>query len=70
MILYERQTTSEDVNPEGAIRIVHIHTPHAQLNEISCADRRLTILTIKGILKNGKITAANKLIVFKTSPFK
>ena len=55
---------SVDVNPDGAIKSVHTHTPHTQLNEISWDERRWTILTIKGILKKGRIIAAQRPIIF------
>ncbi len=55
---------SVEVNPKGAIKSVHIHTPHNQINEISCDERSLTILTIKGILKKGRMIAAARPIIF------
>ena len=52
-----------EVTPEGNIKSEHIHTPITQLIDMSIEERRRMILTIKGILKKGKITAANKPIV-------
>ena len=63
-ILYERQTISAEVKPEGAITIVHTQTPISQLLEISSEDRRRMTLMIKGILKNGKMMAAHKEMFF------
>ena len=60
---------SVELKPEGAISSEQIQTPMAQLIEISSEDRRCSILTIKGILKKGKIMAATKPIVFTKYPF-
>ena len=58
-----------DVTPEGNIKSEHIHTPITQLIDMSIEERRRMILTIKGILKRGKIIAANKPIVLTRCPF-
>ena len=58
---------SLDVKPDGNIKSEHIHTPITQLIDISIEQRRRMILTIKGMLKKGKIIAANKPIVLTGS---
>ena len=52
-----------EVTPEGNIKSEHIHTPITQLIDISIEERRRMILTIKGILKKGKTTAAKRPII-------
>ena len=53
---------SLEVKPEGAIKSAHIHTPIAQLTDMSAEERRRMILTIKGIFQKGMITAATRPI--------
>ena len=53
---------SLEAKPDGAIKSAHIHTPMAQLIDMSDEDLRRTILTIKGILKKGMITPATRPI--------
>ena len=54
---------SVEVTPEGNIKSEHIHTPITQLMDMSIEERRRMILTIKGILKKGRITAAKRPII-------
>jgi hypothetical protein len=60
----QRQTSSLEEKPAGAIKSEHTHTPHTQLIDMSAEERRRMIWMIKGIFHKGKITAAHKPIVF------
>jgi hypothetical protein len=46
---------SSDVKARGAIRTIQLHTPNAHERLISSDDFLLTILTIRGMLKKGRI---------------
>ncbi len=54
---------SWDLNPDGAIRTIHIHTPITQTRLISSDDFLSIILSISGMLNSGKATAATKPII-------
>src|SRR5262245_10188712 len=66
-ILKVRQTMSSETNPDGAIKIMHTHTPTAQLRLRSRDDLRRVILRISGIFHNGKATAAIRPMICKKS---
>lgn len=57
-MLNARQTMSGDLTPEGNMSTMQTQTPNAHARLMSFDDLRLTIRIIKGILKNGRITAA------------
>ncbi len=54
---------SVDVKPAGAISKEHTHTPITQLMDISADERRLTILTIKGMFHKGRAMEAMRPMV-------
>ena len=54
---------SGDLNPDGAIKMMHTHTPITQTKLISSDDFLPTILRISGILNSGKQMAATKPII-------
>ncbi len=51
---------SVEIKPDGAIKIEQIHTPIAQMMDMSRDERRLTILTIKGMFQKGMTIAATR----------
>ena len=53
-----RQTTSCEVNPDGAIKRMQTQTPNAHDRLMSSDDLRLTIRMMSGMLKSGNTAAA------------
>ncbi len=67
-ILKPIATLSPVIKALGAIKTDVAHRPAAHTNEMSCEDFLRTTRTIKGMSHNGRITAAQKLIVLKLRP--
>jgi len=67
-ILNPMAVLSADTNALGAIKTELAQRPKIQPKEISCEDLLLITRTINGMSHKGRITAAQKPIVFTTYP--